>query len=88
MITELFAAVSSIMGFDGNFLTLIHPINARAFQQINIVEIHRENMLPVRTYFARYSYEEVLKQSYAAASLYMWCYLVDEAFKMTNKIEF
>jgi len=49
---------------------IIHPSNIRAFQQINIIEVRRESMLPFRSFSAYYTFDDIRKINAAAAMLY------------------
>lgn len=93
MILQLCAAVAAILNYKGaqnwtEMQKLFNHQNYRLFTKINVVEVHRESLLPFRNFRAKTSLAEVLKLNKSCGMLYIWAHMVDDAYQMTNKEEF
>jgi hypothetical protein len=92
LVEALVEAVAAMFGISGDWNTLkknvCHPDNVKHLHKINIVEIHRDNLLSFRKFRAIISTEQLALQNKPAVSLYNWAVNVDELYKMTNKEEF
>lgn len=75
LVAALVEAVAAIFGITGDFnvvVQIVHPDNLKRMHMVNIVEIHRENLLPWRNFSAKFSLADVASKSKAAAELYRW----------------
>ena len=92
MILQLCASVAAILNYKehtwAEMLKLFNPQNYRLFSQINVIEVHRESLLPFRNFRAKTSLGEVLKLNKSCGMLYIWAHMVDDVYQMTNKEEF
>lgn len=85
MVIDLCSAVAGILNHQGEqtwaeYLKLINPQNFRLFTQINVVDVHKESLLPYRNFAARVRLSDVMAKNKAAAMLYLWAHMVDEAY--------